>query len=143
MPELAQKFDLPRIPARDLAFRTVARTMVEEAQQQKELLVKHGLVEQVLDSLGQSLDQFDQAVERGAEGRRVHIGAAANLTAIAHEVVQLVRILDGLNRFRFATEPDPLAAWIAASNVVRPPHAVDKAGAPASSSTGSEIKPAA
>jgi hypothetical protein len=120
VPGMAQKFDLPRIPIRNLAFRTVARTMVEEAQQQKELLVKHGLVEQVLDSLGQSLDQFDEAVEQAAEGRRVHIGAAANLTAIADEVVQIVKVLDGLNRFRFATEPDLLAAWTAARNVVGP-----------------------
>ena len=121
MPELAQKFDLPRIPVRNLAFRTVARTMLEEAQQQKELLVKHGLVAEVLDSLGQSLDQFDQAVERGAEGRRVHIGAAANLNAVADEVVQIVRGIDGYDRFRFAAELDLLAAWTAASNVIGPP----------------------
>jgi hypothetical protein len=121
VPDLAQKFDLPRIPFRNLAFRAAARTMVDEAQQQKELLVKHGLVEQVLDSLGQSLDQFDQAVERGAEGRRLHIGAAADLEAIAGEVVKIVRLLDGLNRFRFAAEPDLLAAWSAASNVIGPP----------------------
>src|SRR5690348_15277447 len=43
-PELAQKFDLPRIPARGLAFRAAARTMVELAEQQKELLSKYGLV---------------------------------------------------------------------------------------------------
>lgn len=121
LPELAQKFDLPRIPFRNLAFRTVARTMVEEAEQRKELLVKHGLVEQVLQSLGQSLDQFDEAVERGAEGRRVHIGAKANLDAVGDEVVQIVKILDGLNRFRFATEPDLLTAWTAACNVIGPP----------------------
>ncbi|HWN18250.1 MAG TPA: hypothetical protein VNO19_04960 [Gemmatimonadales bacterium] len=120
VPGLAQKFDLPRIPARNLAFRTVARTMVEEAQQQQELLVKHGLVAEVLDSLSQSLDQFDQAVERAAEGRRVHIGAAANLQAVSDEVVQIVRLIDGYNRHRFATEPDLLAAWTAACNVIGP-----------------------
>ena len=33
----------------------------------------------MLESLEQSLDQFDQAVMRGAEGHRLHIGARANL----------------------------------------------------------------
>jgi len=123
VPELAQKFDLPRIPFRSLAFRAAARTMVDEARQQKEVLVKHGLVEDMLQTLGQSLDQFDQAVERGAEGRRIHIGAGANLEAVSDEVVQIVRLLDGYNRYRFATEPNLLAAWTAACNVIGPSRA--------------------
>lgn len=148
VPELAQKFDLPRIPTRNLAFRTVARTMVEEAQQQKELLVKHGLVAEILDSLGQSLDQFDQAVERATEGRRVHIGAGANLEAVADEVVQIVKGLDGYNRFRFAAEPDLLAAWAAASNVIGPPRTGGQADGRTVTSPGTppqagQIKPAA
>jgi hypothetical protein len=48
LPELAQKFELGRQPIPYLAFKTLARTMVAEAQQQKELLIKHGLVERVL-----------------------------------------------------------------------------------------------
>jgi hypothetical protein len=120
-PELAQKFDLPRIPFRSLAFRAAARTMVEEARQQKELLVQHGLVEDILETLGQSLDEYDQVVERGAEGRRVHIGAAAQLEAISDEVVQIVKGLDGYNRFRFATDANLLSGWEAASNIIGPP----------------------
>jgi hypothetical protein len=52
-------------------------------------------VERVLDSLGQSLDQFDRAVEQGSEGRRVHIGAGANLDVAADEIVQIVKVIDG------------------------------------------------
>jgi len=119
VPELVQKFDLPRVPNRNLGFSTVARTMVEEAQRHKDVLIKHGLVEQILDSLGESLDQFDEVVQHGAEGRRVHIGARANLEVAADEVVQIVKILNGYNRHRFITQPDLLAAWTAARNVVR------------------------
>ena len=123
LPELAQKFDLPRIPSRNLAFRAVGRILADEAQQHRELLVKYGLVEQVLDSIKEGLDEFDVVVERGAEGRRVHIGASANLQAVGDEIVQIVKILDGFNRYRFAAEPDLLAAWLAASNIVGPPQA--------------------
>jgi hypothetical protein len=119
VPELVQKFDLPRVPNRNLGFSTVARTMVEEAQRHKDMLIKHGLVEQILDSLGQSLDQFDEVVQHGAEGRRVHIGARANLEVVADEVVQIEKILNGYNRHRFIAQPDLLAAWTAARNVVR------------------------
>lgn len=142
-PGLAQKFDLPGIPFRSLAFRAAVRAMVEEARQQKELLVKHGLVEDMLDALGQSLDEYDQAVERGAEGRRIHIGAAANLEAVSDEVVQIVRLLDGYNRHRFAGDPNLLAGWQAASNVIGPPHPADKPVPPAGPASGTQNQPAA
>jgi hypothetical protein len=135
VPEVAKRFDLPRLPKRYLPFKNVAHAMLLEAQQQKELLVRHGLVEGVVDGLRQSLDEFDQVVGRGAEGRRLHIGAAANLDVVADEVVQIVRVIDGLNRFRFADQPDLLAAWAAASNVIEP-RRTENAPSP-------EIKPAA
>lgn len=123
-PELAQKFDLPRMPARGLAFRAAARTMLELAEQQQELLSKYGLVEEVLQHARQSLDQLDQAVEHSAEGRRVHIGASASLEVVADEVVRLVRILDGFNRVRFGNDPSLLAGWIATTNIIGPPVSV-------------------
>jgi hypothetical protein len=139
LPELAQKFVLPRDPAPYLAFKTLASGMVAEAQRQKELLIKHGLVERVLESLVESLQEFDVVVEQGAEGRRVHIGASAELDVVADEVVQIVKAIDGLNRFRFANEPDLLASWKAASNVIGPPRSAEKTPP----STEGEIKPAA
>jgi hypothetical protein len=95
--------------------------MVELAEQRKELLAKYGLVEEVLQNARQSIDQLDQTAERGAEGRRVHIGASASLEVVANEVVRVVKILDGFNRFRFGDDPNLLAGWIAATNIVGPP----------------------
>ena len=135
LPELAQKFALAREPIPYMAFKTLARTMVTEAQQQKELLIKHGLVERVLQSLVASLDEFDRAEANGAEGRRVHIGAGVELDVVADEVVQIVKLVDGLNRFRFAGDPDLFAAWRSASNVFGPPKPAEK--------DAGEIKPAA
>ncbi len=135
LPELEQKFALAREPVPYLAFKTLARTMVAEAQQQKELLIRHGLVERVLQSLAVSLDEFDRAAEQASEGRRVHIGARVELDVVADEVVQIVRVVDGLNRFRFSGDPDLMAAWRSASNVVGPPKPAEK--------DASEIEPAA
>jgi hypothetical protein len=144
--ELAQKFDLPRMPARGLAFRAAARTMVELAEQQKDLLGKYGLVEEVLQNARESVNHLDQAVERGAQGRRVHIGASAALEAVANEVVRLVRILDGFNRVRFGSDSNLLAGWIAAMNIIGPPvstsQAVSRSAGQPGTPTG-EAKPAA
>ncbi len=55
-----------------------------------------------------------------------HVGARAELDAIADEVVQVVRLMDGLNRFRFANEPESLATWGSASNTFGPPRSGGK-----------------
>lgn len=120
LPELAQKFDLPRLPIPYLAFISGARTMAAEARRHTELLIKHGLVERILDGLERSLDQFDRAVEQGSEGRRVHIGASARLDSLANDMVQLVGVIDGANRDRFADDRDLMTAWKSASKVVVP-----------------------
>ena len=139
----ARKLELTRSMRRQqlapyLPFKTMTGTMVAEAQRQKDLLVKHGLVERVLDSLTASLQEFDAVTEQGAAGRRVHIGASAELDVVADEVVQIVKVIDGLNRFRFAQDPELLAAWKSASNVTDSPRQPEK-----TPPSGDQAKPAA
>jgi hypothetical protein len=144
LPELAQKFVLAPESTPYLAFQTVARGMLGEAQSHKELLVQHGMADTVLDSLVQTLDLFDKAVERGTEGRRAHVGARAELDAVAEEVVSIVKVMDALNRFRFADDAEALASWVSASNSFGPPRpAAEKPGSPDKPSTGGEVRPAA
>ena len=118
LPELPQKFQLKPGKGSYRAFRTAARGMQIEAQGLRQELVKHGLVEPLLDDLGRLLDEFDAVVERGQEARRVHVGASAQLRVVADEVVRLVKALGGLNRYRFEKDPDLLAQWESASSVV-------------------------
>jgi hypothetical protein len=121
VPDLAQKFVLAREAVPYLAFRTAARGMSAEAQNRKEVLVKHGLLDSVLESLALALDQFDLVVEQGTNGRRTHVGASAELDTVAEELVQVVRLMDGLNRYRFANDSDSLAEWESTSNTFGPP----------------------
>ena len=118
VPELPQKFALPRRGSTYLAFRTVARTMAAEALSRKEILVGHGLVETVLDDLNAAIAKFDAAVDQGTEGRRAHVGASAELETLANEIMELVNAMDGLNRYRFAGDAERLAAWESASTVL-------------------------
>jgi hypothetical protein len=57
----------------------------------------------------------------GTAGRQAHVGARAELRAVADEIVQIVRVMDGLNRYRFKNDPNLLASWESASNVVAVP----------------------
>jgi hypothetical protein len=118
LPELPQKFLLKPGKGSFRAFRTAARGMQVEAQARRQELVKHGLVETVLDDLGRLLDELDAVSERSQEARRVHIGATAQLEVVADEVARLVRALGGLNQYRFAKDPELLAQWESASSVV-------------------------
>jgi hypothetical protein len=150
VPDVAQKFVLMREAIPYLAFRTAARGMSAEAQNQKELLVRHGLLDSVLLDLSHSLDQFDQAVEQGTDARRTHIGASADLDALAEELIQIMRLMDGSNRYRFSGDPDSLAEWESARNTFGPTRAgsgtAGQRGSddvPLPPSAGGEIKPAA
>jgi hypothetical protein len=136
VPELAEKFRLTREAVPYLAFRTAARGMSAEAQSQKELLVKHGLLDSVLETLSHNLDDFDRAVEQGTDARRAHVGASAELDALAEELTQVVRLMKGISQSRFADDADALAQWQSASNVVGPPR---PAGQPVSQSGGQSV----
>lgn len=143
-PELAGKLVLKsRLPTYR-SFRAVAGSMVAEAQTQKELLVKHGLADTVLDSLVQSLDQFDRAISDGTDALRTHVSASAELDVLGDEVVEIVLVMEALNRTRFADDAATLAEWETVSNIIGPAHpAGDKPTPPGEPPAGGEVRPAA
>lgn len=140
-PELIQKFVQPRKQIPYLEFQASAHAMLAEAQTQKELLVKHGLADTLLDGLVKNLNQFDRAVEQGSDARRAHVSASAELDVIGNEILHLVRVMDTLNGFRFATAAEVLAEWESVSNVIGPPRPADER--PETRPVGGEERPAA
>ena len=141
-PGLSLKFRLTLTRASGLSFRAAARGMLAEAESRKELFIKYGLSSAVLEGLAAALTQFDQAVARGTDGRRAHVGASADLDIVADEIVQVVRVMDALNQVRFAEDGELLPAWKSAANVVTP-KVVPAAGPTGDVPTAGEVKPAA
>jgi hypothetical protein len=143
-PELAQKFSFPADATTYLSFRAAASGMAAEAESRKELLLRHGLSEDVLNGLVTSLDQFETAVEQGSAGRLIGVGATAELMTVADEIVQLVKVMNGLVRLKFGNQPNVLAAWDSASNVFATPTPDEQ---PESGATpppiSSDVRPAA
>ena len=140
-PALNGKLVLRNAPRPYRSFRALAGTMVAEAQVEKELLVKYGLADTVLNSLVESMSQFDQAMGESTDALRAHVSARVELEVLADQVVDIVGVMDALNRFRFAADPAVLAEWDTVSNVITPVRTADDPDVPPT--PGGEIKPAA
>jgi hypothetical protein len=118
-PELADQFKLSReSPYKD--FITGAKAMLAKATEERELFVKKGLGETLLEELGQLVTQFDAETDSVHSSRRAHVGARADLGTVSDEIVEQVNLLDGLNRQRFRDDAERLAAWESARNIVGP-----------------------
>src|SRR3989442_988076 len=83
-------------------------------------LAKRGMSEQLLDDLAGTLGEFEQTIEATRAAKREHIGASADLEAVAAEVAEQVRVLDGLVRYRFGDDAELMGAWASARNVLGP-----------------------
>ena len=118
--ELANQFPLPAENSTNDALLTAARKTLEQATAQKDVFVGLGMSPQVLDDLARALSEFDQTVAASREGRRDHVGASAELEAVASEITEQVQLLDGVVKYRFAKDAELLAAWHSVRNVVGP-----------------------
>jgi len=138
--ELGAQFRLPRTRATNLAFVTLAQGMLAKATEHKDLLVKQGLAEGVLGDIASALEEFEQTLEVTRAARREHVGASGDLRAVASEITEQVRLLDGLVRYRFGDDAELMTAWASARNVLGPfrSHAEPSAG-----ETPGIVKPAA
>ncbi len=119
-PPLAARFAHPTKRVPNKAFITAARSMLQAATDQKEELLAVGLGDKFLDEFGAAITEFDARMDDANSGRRQHIGARADLLAVADDVLQQIHVLDGLVRSEYRNDPELLAAWASARNVVRP-----------------------
>jgi hypothetical protein len=140
-----------------------ARGLLAEAEAHQELLAQYGLSAGVLEVYRELLRQSEAAVRLGDEGRATHKGATPHLRALATELRQIVRTLDGRIRIRCKNDPKLLGEWISASTILGKPGPVtgsEPAGPPVAGpaqgsgqsqgnapggtpSAGGEVRPAA
>ena len=114
---LAVPFKLPRIRVPDLAFLTLARGMLEKATELSDLFVSHGMSAELLDHLAAALAEFERTLEATRAAQREHVGATADLWAVAAQISRQVRVLDGFVRYRFWDQAELRAAWLGARKV--------------------------
>lgn len=115
--EPALKFRLPPSNGNGAVFLTAVREMLTRAEEHKEALLEKGMGSTTLDTIRKLLDQMESAREAARTGRLAHIGARADLKGLTSEIMDLVKVLDGLNRIRYNGDAEQLAAWNAAKHV--------------------------
>ena len=121
--ELAKSFIFKPSADSYHAFRTAAGTMAAAAQTHKELLMKHGLSESVLNLFVQLLDQFDSAVRLGTTGRASHRPPPGSWR-VAVEIGRTVRVMDAHNQQRFKNDGQLLGTWNSVRTVLGKPRSV-------------------
>jgi hypothetical protein len=120
-PAVAGRFRLPNGNATHTAFRTSAAKLLEEARANQDILVKHGLSATLLEDLDAGVKEFDASTQESDDGKQSHVAARAEMKALTDEIMRLVGILDGFNRYRFHHDPELIAAWESARHVVSGP----------------------
>jgi len=118
--ELAVQFQLPPTNASQRALLTAARGMLEKATAHKDVLLSRGMPATLLDDLAAALGEIEKTIEATRAGRRGHVGASADLQAVAVEIKKQVRALDGMVRYRFGENAELMGAWRSARNVFGP-----------------------
>jgi hypothetical protein len=119
-PDLVAQFQMPHLNISHRVFVAAVRGLLEKANEQKDLLVNHGMQASLLEDLGSALAEFEQTLESSRAGRREHIGATADLKAVDAEIAEQVRVLDGLMRYRFRDNADFMGEWASVRNVFGP-----------------------
>ena len=150
-PGLGDQFEVPGFNLSSARFHAASKAMLELGLAEKELLVKHGLSDKLLDDLGTTVAEYEGSITATNTSREDHISAGAQLDRAGEEVLLLVGMMDGINRYRFRNDPALLVAWDAAKHVTAGPQAksvapADTGTTPREPGTGGqpgEVKPAA
>lgn len=142
-PDLAERFLLPSSSATYKTYLTAATAMLNLAETQRELMVSKGLTGSALEDLRRLVTEFEAATDDARKGRIDHIGARTDLDVVTGEIMEIIRILDGINRYRFGKDPEGLAEWNAAKQIPATPSRVPSLRVEATKPKPGDVAPAA
>ena len=80
-----------------------------------------GLSASLLDELDAAIKEFDASLQDTNQGRQNHVAARAEMKALSDDLMRLVGMLDGFNRYRFHRDRELIVAWESAKHVVTGP----------------------
>jgi hypothetical protein len=116
-PDLVGKFRLRSASATHLAFLVSTRAMLARAQAEKALFVGNGLAETLLDDLDKLAGDFETAGTAAVTGKRSRVGSRVELQQVAADLIELIKVLDSFNRYRFRADRRLQGEWNIARNV--------------------------
>lgn len=129
-----------------IGFGTLLGNIRASLEANRDVLRAYGLIDSVVEDFNAKVEAYDRIVAQAAQARQQHVGASADLDRVADEIVQVVQVMDGFQRMRYARDPERLAAWVSASNVTAAPQPAEQAkdgGQPDGGPPVSDVRPAA
>jgi len=119
-PSLAGLFQpvLWKTPGR--SFSAAAEALVAAAKDHLDLLTRHGFTQALLDEATAMVTEYAQLTAQASAAQQARIQAGAELERVGGEIGDLVARIDGLNQHRFGDDPEVLAAWRSARNIIGP-----------------------
>lgn len=119
-PELALEFVRPAPRAGYAEFIIAAKSILAAARAEQALFITIALGEKMLDDLGADIDEYDAMTESSNTGHNDHVVSRADFRAVASDCIRAVKLVDGLMQSLYASNPEVLAGWASAKNVVGP-----------------------
>lgn len=112
--DVAARFKLPPSNGTNASFLVAVKSLLAAGQEQRDQLVQIGMAPTVLDELAKMVGEFEAASEAARTARRDHIGARLDLDVITAELMEDVKLLDGMTRYRFGKDVEVMGEWDAA-----------------------------
>ncbi len=119
-PGLEARFRLPPARVSHHAFLMTTRAMLAQAEPERERFLAQGMPANLLQDLTTLVGHYDEAVDEKQGGTSAHIGANADLDAVAREVMLIIHLLDRVFQVQYRRNVELLAAWKSAKDVVGP-----------------------
>ena len=101
-------------------FLTEARALLATAVEHAEAIAPHGATPELVAAATALVEQCSTALEAAVSARSRRVEATAGLKEATADVMDLVIRLDAFNRHRYIDDPEQLAAWVSAKNVLGP-----------------------
>ena len=108
----------PAWQAPNRVFIEGAEALVAAARDRLDVLAKHGLTTGLVDEAEKLVAQYRTATETASAARQEWVHSSAELEMVGARIMGLVDRIHGLNRHRFANQPDLMATWEVARNLV-------------------------
>jgi hypothetical protein len=96
-----------------------------------------------MDKLDAAIREFDGSLQESDDSKQAHVGARAEMKDLGDEIMRIVAILDGFNRYRFDRSPELIAEWESARHLVGRGQDKAKEAEPGSTLVPSGEEPAA
>jgi hypothetical protein len=134
-PEITIHLRRPRGNPNYATLIAFGRVAIAETAAHKEAFLKLGMPSDLLDRLTAELDECEASILRHRSALADQVGAGADLAAVTHQILVLLKHIDAIQRLRFRDDPELAAAWNSARNVAYrgAVSASDAAGSPPAS----------